>query len=291
MQKSIALACLCAFAGACEAQTVTTLEPLPTTPSPATPAEEDPQDGAPAEPGPGPAPATPDPGAPAAPEPLADVEAVITADNAFSFGYGDSAGLDTFTQGEASGFNEIFDCPVGFGPMPFVVPGEAAPEGAYLYIVAWADQDWTQGVLAQFRRKGSSEVIYSGNGAWEVCATGMEFDGLGQGPDHAQVNAQVTQCNLGADGTSASKGWVDTSGPVTAGAIGNLAYGEANDDPAGDFPIVCQLDENGVEGISAEARWMWYDPEDGVSPFFGNAGNRTKGFLIFRLPADVLVVI
>lgn len=219
--------------------------------------------------------------------PATDVEAVVTTDNAFSFGYGSESALSTFIRGEGSDGPGIFDCPVGYGPVRFVVPAAQAPVGAYLYIIAWADNDWTQGTLAQFKRVGGA-AIYSGDGAWEVCAVGEPYDHLGPGPDQATVDARIGECNKGATGATYSKGWVSTSGARTPGAIGKLAFGEQNDDAGGDFPIVCQKDDAGASGIDAIARWMWFDPEDGQSPFFGNDGNRTKTFLVFRLPASAL---
>jgi hypothetical protein len=223
--------------------------------------------------------------------PAPDVEVVITSDNAFSFGYGGSDEVNTYVEGVPSSAEGIFDCPVGFGPQPYLVPGDQAPNGAYLYIVAWADQDWTQGALAQFTRVGGAS-IYSGDGAWQVCATGLEFDPeLEQGPDQTTVNGYVRACNAGAEGDTYSKGWVDTQGAVTPGARGKLAFGETNASESGDFPLVCQLDEAGVRGIDAEARWMWFDPEDGLSAFVDNTDNRTQSFLIFRLPADALILL
>lgn len=219
--------------------------------------------------------------------PATDVEAVVTTDNAFSFGYGSSSNLVSFIRGEGSDGPGIFDCPVGYGPVRFVVPAAQAPTGSYLYVIAWADNEWTQGTLAQFKRVGG-EAIYSGDGAWEVCAIGTPYEDLGPGPDQNAVDAAIGACNAGAGGATFSKGWVTTAGAKTAGAVGKLAYGEANDDSAGDFPIVCQIDDAGVSGIDAVARWMWFDPQDGKSPFVGNDGNRTKTFLVFRLPADAL---
>ena len=225
-------------------------------------------------------------GAPPTP-PATDVEAVVTTDNAFSFGYGDGTTISTFIRGEGSDGPGIFDCPVGHGPVAYLVPADKAPASAYLYIIAWADNAVTQGTLAQFKRVGG-QAIYSGDGAWEVCATGKPYESLGPGPDQDTVNINIGECNKGAAGDTFSKGWVTTSGALTAGAKGKLAFGEANDDPGGDFPIVCQKDDAGVSGIDAVARWMWFDPQDGQSPFVGNDDNRTKTFLLFRLPAAAL---
>jgi hypothetical protein len=230
---------------------------------------------------------TPDAGPQPAVVVATDVEAVVTTDNAFSFGYGSATSIDTFIRGEGSDGPGIFDCPVGHGPVRYVVPAAQAPTGAYLYVIAWADPDVTQGTLAQFKRVGG-QPIYSGDGAWQVCATGTPFDHLGAGPDQATVNAKIGECNLGANGDTFSKGWVTTAGALTQGARGKLAFGEANDSAGGDFPIVCHEDDAGVGGIDPAARWMWFDPEDGQSPFVGNAGNRTQTFLVFRLPAGAL---
>ncbi len=224
------------------------------------------------------------------PSPPTDVAVAITSDNAFSFGYGSEDSLATFIQGVASEAREIFDCPVGYGPKTFVVPGEQAPEDAFLYIVSWADRFFTQGTLAQFKRANSDAIIYSGDDAWQVCATGVEYDiSATTGPDQAMVERYLRECNRGVEGTTFSRGWVDTAGAATPGARGKLALGEANDDPRGEFPLVCQQDDRGMRGIDAEARWMWFDPEDGASAFRGNAENRTQTFLIFRLPALILL--
>lgn len=221
---------------------------------------------------------------------LGDVEALITTDNAYSFGYGDSNAIGTFVAGgPASNGPEIFNCPIGYGPEPYVVPGKDAPSNAFLYIVAWADTQTTQGTLAQFKRTGGPSV-YSGSGSWQVCATGQFFDATGPGPDKGTANDFITQCNAGATGTTYSKGWVDTSGALTAGAIGKLAFGETNEDQGGSFPIVCQKDDAGTPGMEKGAKWMWFDPLDGQSPFEGNDSNLTESFLVFRLPASALRV-
>ena len=219
--------------------------------------------------------------------PATDVEAVVTTDNAFSFGYGSDTALSTFIRGEGSDGPGIFNCPVGYGPVRFLVPAAQAPAGAYLYIIAWADNEVTQGTLAQFKRVGG-EAIYSGDGAWEVCAIGEPYEDLGPGPDQATVDTKIGECNKGATGATYSKGWVTTAGAKTPGALGKLAFGETNEDGAGDFPIVCQKDEAGVAGVDPTARWMWFDPQDGQSAFVGNDNNRTKTFLVFRLPASAL---
>lgn len=224
---------------------------------------------------------------PPPPKPATDVQAVVTSDNAFSFGYGDGTSIATFIRGEGSDGDAIFNCPVGFGPTAYLVPAAQAPTGAYLYIVAWADEQVTQGTLAQFKRVGA-DAVYSGDAKWEVCAVGTPFQSNGTGPDQGTIGAGIASCNMAAAGATYSKGWVSTAGAITPGALGKLAIGKANDDAGGLFPIVCQKDDAGTQGIDAVAKWMWFDPQDNSSPFSGNAGNRTKTYLIFRLPADAL---
>jgi hypothetical protein len=79
---------------------------------------------------------------------------------------------------------------------------------------------------------------------------------------------------------------VNSTGPVTPGAIGKLAVGEDNSDPGGDFPIVCQMDM-GVEGVDAAAKWMWYASAGGDAFHFSSL-DATRPFLIFRLAAKNL---
>lgn len=57
-------------------------------------------------------------------------------------------------------------------------------------------------------------------------------------------------------------------------------------DPGSEFEDGGNRD--GVSGIDPKARWMWFDPQDGQSAFVGNDNNRTKTFLVFRLPASAI---
>jgi len=75
------------------------------------------------------------------------VDVVITADNAYSFGYGDASSMLNFTQGtRATTAGDIFNCPVGVGPEEYTIAEADAPPGAYLYIASWDDHAVTQGV-------------------------------------------------------------------------------------------------------------------------------------------------
>jgi hypothetical protein len=219
------------------------------------------------------------------------VAVTMTADNAYSFGYGTESSLDVFFQGRLATIRgQIFDCPVGEGPETYTVPAEAAPYDAYLYIVAWDDLILSQGVLGQFERAHGK--LYTGDLGWEVCATGIDHSQDIDGPSQIAINQQIVVCNAGTgDPATTSKGWVNRVGPVTPGAVGRLAVGEDNSDPDDVFPIVCQPDRRtGAAGIDAAARWMWYSPSPFLEAFRSSGTNELRAYLIFRLPADRIVV-
>lgn len=218
------------------------------------------------------------------------VRVVITADNAYSFGYGDAAGITHFTQGtRAQTAGEIFNCPIGNGPEQYDIPEAEAPAGAYLYVVAWDDLSVTQGVLGQFTR--TTGQVLTGDPQFSVCATGIDYSTSQTGPTLQVINAEIARCNSGTGDASTSKGWVNSAGAITSSAIGTLAVGEKNDAAAGTFPIVCRPTAT-TEGITSDARWMWYDPADGQGgdAFHSTGTNRFKAFLIFRLAsADIIL--
>lgn len=215
-----------------------------------------------------------------------EVNVIITADNAYGFGYGTKTELANYFGGvENQQAGEIFDCPVGNGPEKYVVPAADANAGGYLYIIGYADKSTTQGVIAKFFRDGATPV-YTGTGSWEVCATGEDFDPGSGGPDRATIDGYIAKCNAGElDPATSSVGWVNT----VPGEHGRLAFGEDNSTtrgtpmPGNEFLEVCEVEPG--------ARWMWFDWEadrkDG-SPFMwpGKSANVTKDFLIFRLGAD-----
>jgi hypothetical protein len=226
-----------------------------------------------------------------------DIDVVLTADNAYAFGYGTEDAMDNYFGGVAAvTAGEIFNC--GIGPEQYLVPAEDVAE--YLYVVSYADQSTTQGVLGQFRRISDrpdgtpGAVLHTGDEGWEVCATGVDYNSGDPTPPLEVVNEQIVLCNGGAtDPATTSQGWVD----VTGTAAGALAVGETNETPyaggpmpGNEFPLVCQT------SVDAEARWMWFnwDPAGIVwpaqSPFIypGGAGNPMHDFMIFRLAAASL---
>lgn len=230
------------------------------------------------------------------PAPPTDIEVVITADNAYAFGYGTDSAMQTYFGGVAAvSAGQIFNC--GDGPETYVVPADDVAE--YLYIVAYADAATTQGVLGQFRRLSDEPdgtpgaTVYTGDEGWEVCATGIDFSPNDPAPTLDLINAQITACNDGSgDPVTSSAGWVDADG----NDLGALAVGETNDtpyaggaQPGNEFPLVC------AETIDPEARWMWFnwDPTNIVwpvqSPFLyplGAPGNPMHDFMIFRLASE-----
>lgn len=217
-----------------------------------------------------------------------DVDVVITADNAYSFGYGDVNGITNFTQGSrAQTAGQIFNC--GEGPEAYTVPAADAPASAYLYIVTWDDLAVTQGVLGQFRR-GDATPVYTGDPEFDVCATGVDMQASQTGPTQAEINAQISLCNSGfGNPATTSAGWVNAAGPVTASGIGTLAIGEANDTVAGGtFPPTCPtgVAPPGTASIDPEAHWMWYQPGGVADPFHSTGTNTFRAYLIFRVAAE-----
>lgn len=215
-----------------------------------------------------------------------EVNVLITADNAYGFGYGTNTKLVNYFGGiENPDSDDIFACPVGNGPEQYVVPAEDANAGGFLYIIGYADKSTTQGVIAKFYREGA-EPVYTGMGKWEVCATGEDYDPGSGGPDRATIDDYIARCNaadLAAE--TSSVGWVDTTGDEH----GRLVFGEDNGTtrdsptPGNEFLVACD--------IEAAARWMWFDWEaerdDGTAFLWpGGSDNVTKDFLIFRLGAD-----
>lgn len=217
-----------------------------------------------------------------------DVNVIITADNAYGFGYGTSTQLLNYEGGvENPDADDIFACPIGVGPEEYVVPAANANAGGYLYIVAYADKLVTQGVIAKFFRDGA-QPVFTGNGNWEACATGVDFDVGGGGPSLEQINEQIELCNEGdGDPATTSGGWVGTAETPN----GYVVFGEDNstdrDAPSAgnEFKIACEIDP--------QARWMWFEwdaARSAGSPFLWPGGNQntTKDFLIFRLGAEYI---
>jgi hypothetical protein len=200
----------------------------------------------------------------------ADVEVLVTADNAYGLGTGTARGITHyFGIVENLTAGQIFNGPAGNGPEAYTL--QDADPGGYLYILAWSDDSISQGVLGQLRVEGQP-AYYTGQGDWEVFATGIDLDIPvgGGGPPVSAINSQIAAANAGTGPASTSGLWVGTTG----GALGNLAFGEDNSSAGGDFPVAALIDP--------AARWMWFNRSPGVLNAFRD-GNH-KEALLFRLP-------
>jgi len=219
----------------------------------------------------------------ARPANAATVDATITTDNAYSFGYGPLSGPTSLFGGvENCTAAQIFNCAGG----PETYLGVPASAGEYLYIVAYSDGSVTQGTLGQF--VSGTTTVLTGQSDWQVFATGKNINpncgGASNTPSLATIDAQVALANANGGGANSSIGWVGLLGGGS-GTIGALAVGEDNASAAGHYPIVCN--------IASAAKWMWYTPNAATitDPFqIGPAPNLPSDvneFLIFRLTSDL----
>lgn len=255
-----------------------------------------------------------------------DVHVLITADNAYGFGYGTDSGLTDYFEGVEDGGDDIFVCSAACdantpcaggvecdifgtcnddsrGPETYVVPGNLTTRDGYLYVVVWSDESVTQGLIGQFSASdGTGDTVYTGSDEWEVCATGMDLDpsvGMAMAPSETLINSQIVACNAGGvpGVTTFSGGW-----------IGDALENNPNDEDMeltvltdvsmepNEFADLCQAEDNNAAGrtgdsLDAEARWMWFDDDntDATGAFTSN-GSPRGDFLIFRLPIDSVII-
>ncbi len=178
----------------------------------------------------------------------AQVTAVITADNAYGFGYGTNkeilagqyyGGIENLTSVDITSANT--------GAEKYTVSPAITD---YLYIVAWSDVFYHQGVLGQFKN-GTLPPIYTGSGNWEVYATGVHINILPasvfpKGPSLFLINQQIEAANCYCgDKYASSWGWRKLNNNGFS-----LAIGETNASSAGNFAQVA--------GIDSAAKWMWF---------------------------------
>ena len=212
------------------------------------------------------------------------VDAYITADNAYSFGFGPASGPTQLYGGiENCSSGEIFSCGI---PGPETYLNVPAAGGNYLYLVAYSDKSVTQGILGKF--VNGSVTTLTGSGAWQVYATGVNVSPIcssANSPSLATVQAQIALANAGSGGAASSVGWVGVQGGA-AGTRGILAVGEANDStpnqncgtPDNVFGQVC------ASIMGTAPKWMWYNPNPAIYPDPFCASPAVPGeFLIFRL--------
>lgn len=257
------------------------------------------------------------------PPPRPDVHVVITADNAYGFGYGTSSQLNRYFEGVEDGSDAIFvcsdpcerddDCGAGiecdifgtcnadrWGPETYVVPGSDTSTGDYLYIITWSDEAVTQGLIAQFKATNGAPPVYTGvSPDWRVCATGHDYDPGSGGPSLDVINQYIAECNKGAAGTTYSKGWVGTA-PNEANQA--LVVLDPADEEDHNFHILCGRNPSEADmgdAIDPPARWIWFDDDvtDDLTAFKSPADaehpkyeDPRGDFLIFRLPLAVVVI-
>jgi hypothetical protein len=232
------------------------------------------------------------------------ITGVITADNAYGFGFGDENGIaaGNYFGGIRNLYAcDIFNCPTklvtspptladsyqfpGFGPEKYevsVLPSE------YAYLIAWSDNSTTQGIIAGFQLPNGTLLT---SDAWQVFATGINRDSdvvtdtLTAADVATVINPEIVKAktNLGLAGTSI--GWVDKDGKLPTGisGTGKLAVGEKNNSsingPTEYFPI--------IQGISSAARWLWYQSPGDSAPFVTTSSNEKK-LHIFRTQVSKL---
>lgn len=240
-----------------------------------------------------------------------NVNATITVDNAYGFGFGTSAGMTTYfgglrnttaaeifnglpvvyTAGDANVGNGYTNA--GIGPESYNLTGLSVTD--YLYVVAWSDDATFQGALASFQIGGTT-VLTTGSIGWEVYATGIDRDSQIAADtltiaDLGLINTQIgiANSNSGVAG-STSIGWVDENGLLPNGSTGEgvLVFGETN--TLGSFYAGTNTYIGTINGIDSNSQWMWYneDPASIVNAFNNNVSpagsDGHREFLIFRIP-------
>ncbi len=247
----------------------------------------------------------------AAPALAVDVDAVVTVDNAYGFGFGGMTGMTTssyfgglrnttaaeitngapvlFNPGDANAGNGFTN--PGIGPELYDLNG--LPASDYLYLVAWSDDASLQGAIGSFS-VGAQTIGTNPGIGWQVYATGIDRDSniasdtlTNSAADIALINQQIALANGNLGGAGTSRGWVDENGLLPNGSpgAGALAFGDDNTGGSGGF-----LPFGSIQGVPSSAQWMWYneDPATISNPFSalpaGPDGHNE--FLIFRIPVS-----
>jgi len=227
----------------------------------------------------------------------APLNVIITADNAYGFGFGDVNGMYTYFGGVRNVLaSEIFSGPpvlqVSPPPSPYTIPGvgpemyqvNATSLNDYVYIVTWSDDSVWQGVIAGFQLPSSTLVSGS---AWEVFATGKDRDSnvLADtllASDLPIINAEIATANANLGGPGTSRGWVDVNGllPNSSPGAGALALWPGSPPSGAGFPT-------SITGIPAGTPWMWYNesPSTITDPFVAGleGPDGHNEYLIFRI--------
>lgn len=120
-----------------------------------------------------------------------------------------------------------------------------------IYIAAWSDDFFAQGLLAQFAVVDGPTIL-SGDAGWQVYRTGLDRDTGDPAPGAGEVQTLV-------DFATMNNLW---NAP---------GVGQAN------VPATVPWHE--IPGITQDARWMWADTPNGQNPF--EPGNDWQEYLIF----------
>lgn len=249
-----------------------------------------------------------------------DVNVLITADNAYGFGYGTAAAISNYFGGIEDGAGNIFVCSTACdantpcpdlngeastcdafgtcnqdrkGPETYVVPSASATNVEYLYIITWSDEAVTQGLIAQFAAADGSNTVYTGQDpAWEVCATGLDFDPGNGGPSTDTINEYIGKCGQGSAGNTFSGGWIGTTPNANRQALVVL---DPADEAQHNFEILCGRSAGEAalgDAIGSDARWIWFDDDVDAAPSAFTSNGQARGdFLIFRLPLGAVISI
>ncbi len=245
----------------------------------------------------------------ASPALAVDVDAVMTVDNAYGFGFGDVTGMTTssyfgglrnttaaeitngapvlFNAGDANSGNGFTN--PGVGPELYDLNG--LPASDFMYLVAWSDDTSFQGAIASFTVGSQTLGTVPGEG-WQVYATGIDRDSnivgdtlTNSATDIALINSQIALANSNGGGAGTSVGWVDENGLLPNGSAGSgaLAFGDDNTGGGGGT-----LPFGSIQGIPQSTQWMWYNENPaGISNPFDAGPEGADGhheFLIFRIP-------
>ncbi|HYF14914.1 MAG TPA: hypothetical protein VD971_07580 [Phycisphaerales bacterium] len=177
------------------------------------------------------------------------VNMTITADNHYSI-YSQSAG---------GGISFVGRNEVG----PFGDPGQynwSLPETwnninttTTLYIAAWSDDYFAQGLLAQLSVVGGPTIL-TGDPQWQVFRTGIDLDDGDPEPGIATVAAQIAL--------------------ATGGNLWRTPSVGQNNTPA-------TVPWNEIPGITQDARWIWANSLAGEDVFSPGADHGE--FLLFRV--------
>lgn len=255
------------------------------------------------------------------PTPPPDVHVLLTADNAYGFGYGSADAMTDYFMGIEDGADDIFVCSAACdddtpcadggecdlfgtcngdrnGPETYIVPGEMADQEGYLYVITWSDEAVTQGLIGQFSAAdGASSPVYTGSEAWEVCATGVDIDPVDEDPTVGDINAQIANCNMGDEGPTFSGGWIGNElGNNPKGVMELTVLTDPSTEPP-QFNPLCQAEDDADptrtgDSLDAAARWMWFDDDNSAAPTaFQSNGDPRGDFLIFRLPISEVVIL